>query len=49
MTQEPSLNTQDSDSVSRREIGKKAAYVIPAVLAIIAAADRPALAQSLPG
>jgi hypothetical protein len=38
-------------SVSRRAIGKKALYVAPAILAVIATADRPALAQSggLPG
>ena len=31
---------------TRRAIAKKAAYVIPTVLAVIAASERPALAQS---
>jgi hypothetical protein len=43
------LKTPDAEtdrSVSRRAIAKKVAYVAPAVLAVIAAAERPALAQS---
>jgi hypothetical protein len=45
------LNQKDPDqktdaSLSRRAIGKKALYVAPAVLAVIAVAERPALAQS---
>ncbi len=37
---------QASEGVSRREIGKKMAYSAPAVLALIVAAQRPALAAS---
>jgi hypothetical protein len=33
-------------SVSRRVMAKKAAYIAPAVLAVIALAERPALAAS---
>jgi len=36
--------------ISRRTVGKKAAYVVPAVLAVILAADRPTpLAASTTG
>lgn len=37
---------QTDASISRRAMAKKAAYVAPAVLAVIAMAERPALAQS---
>jgi hypothetical protein len=37
---------QTEASVSRRAMAKKAVYVAPAVLAVIAMAERPALAQS---
>lgn len=52
MTEDPKTpNQKDPDqktdgSISRREIAKKAAYVAPAVLAVISIAERPALAQS---
>ena len=49
--QNPDHNTPDPKedaSVTRRRFSKKAAYVAPAVLAVIAAAERPALAQSTP-
>jgi hypothetical protein len=38
---------QIQTSLSRREIAKKAVYVAPAVLAVIATAERPALAASV--
>jgi hypothetical protein len=37
---------QIDGSVTRRTLARKLAYVAPAVLAVIAAADRPVLAQS---
>jgi hypothetical protein len=45
------LDRENSDqnadgSISRRAMAKKAAYIAPAVLAVIAVAERPALAQS---
>ena len=40
--------TQEDASVTRRSFSKKAAYLAPVVLAVIAAAERPALAQSIP-
>ena len=45
------LNQKDPDqktdgSLSRRAIAKKVAYVAPVVLAVIAVAERPALAVS---
>jgi hypothetical protein len=51
MADQENLNQKVSDqqtdgSVSRRDLGRKLAYVAPAVLAVIAAADRPVLAQS---
>jgi hypothetical protein len=55
MTQDPSSPIKNSadqtkeDSVSRRAIAKKIAYVAPAVLAVISIADRPALAASTGG
>jgi hypothetical protein len=47
-------NQKDPDqktdgSISRRAIAKKVAYVAPVVLAVIAIAERPALAQSSGG
>jgi hypothetical protein len=36
----------ESGSTTRRDLVRKAAYIAPAVLAVIAAADRPALAGS---
>jgi hypothetical protein len=43
----PKTPGQEKDlSVSRRALAKKVAYVAPAVLAVIAATARPALAQS---
>ena len=46
-TPERKNSDQKTDaSISRRAIAKKAVYVAPAVLAVIAIADRPALAQS---
>ena len=47
----PDQKTPDQDtdgSVTRRDLARKAAYVAPTVLAVIAAADRPALAASGP-
>jgi len=47
MTKEPEVPVKETDrSVSRRAIAKKIAYVAPTVLAVIAASERPALAQS---
>ena len=44
---DPKTPDQEKDhSVTRRDIGKKVAYIAPAVLAVIAAAERPALAAS---
>ena len=45
------LDQKTDASLSRRAIAKKAVYVAPAILAVVATADRPALAQSggLPG
>jgi hypothetical protein len=41
------LSDQQTDGgVTRRSLAKKVAYIAPAVLAVIAAADRPALAAS---
>jgi hypothetical protein len=41
------VSDQPTDgSVTRRHLARKAAYIAPAVLAVIAAADRPAIAQS---
>jgi hypothetical protein len=42
------LDQKTDGSISRRAVGKKALYVAPAILAVIATADRPALAASLP-
>ena len=39
-------NQPSDDSVTRRDLARKAAYVAPAVLAVIAAAERPLIAQS---
>ena len=39
---------QTDASISRRAIAKKAAYVAPAILAVISIAERPALAASTP-
>jgi len=41
-----SSNQSSDDSVTRRDLARKAAYVAPAVLAVIAAAERPLIAQS---
>ena len=55
MTEDPKTpNQKDPDqktdaSFSRRAIAKKAAYIAPAVLAVISIAERPALAQSSGG
>ena len=48
MTNHEDDQIQKSEEVvsTRRAIAKKAAYVIPTVLAVIAASERPALAQS---
>jgi hypothetical protein len=41
------VSDQQADgSVTRRSLARKVAYVAPAVLAVIAAADRPVLAGS---
>lgn len=37
---------EKAESISRRAIAKKVAYVVPVALAVISAAERPALAQS---
>ena len=53
MTQDqknPNSDTQDpkeDPSVTRRIFSNKALYIAPAVLAVIAAVERPALAQSI--
>jgi hypothetical protein len=54
MSRDPEVPNQDANhsketdrSVSRRAIAKKIAYVAPTVLAVIAASERPALAQSI--
>jgi hypothetical protein len=41
-----SSTPEKDESVSRRAIAKKIAYAAPAVLAVIAASERPALAAS---
>jgi hypothetical protein len=52
MTEDPKTPNQKNPdqktdaSISRRAIAKKAAYIAPAVLAVISIAERPALAQS---
>jgi hypothetical protein len=47
MNNDPKTQDQEKNpSVSRRAIAKKIAYVAPTVLAVIAAAERPALAAS---
>lgn len=48
MAPEPKTPTpmEDEPVVSRRALAKKVAYVAPAVLAVIVAAERPALASS---
>ena len=38
--------SEQESSVSRRAFSKRAAWVAPTVLAVIAASERPALAQS---
>jgi hypothetical protein len=40
-------HSDQETSVSRRAFSKKAAWVAPTVLAVIAASERPALAQSV--
>jgi hypothetical protein len=45
----PDKKNQDQKtdaSISRRAVAKKAAYIAPALLAVISVAERPALAQS---
>jgi hypothetical protein len=42
------LDQKTAASLSRRAIAKKVAYVAPAILAVIAVAERPALAASTP-
>jgi hypothetical protein len=44
----PPCNPDSDDVVSRRSFGGKLLYVPPTILAVIQAAERPALAQSLP-
>lgn len=47
MTEKQETPDKKTDaSVTRRELAKKIAYVAPTVLAIIAATERPALADS---
>ncbi len=47
MAEDPkNSNPKPDDSVSRRVLAKKIAYVAPVALAVIAASERPALAQS---
>jgi hypothetical protein len=40
------LSQEQEEVISRREITKKVAYVPPAILAVIAASQRPAIAAS---
>jgi hypothetical protein len=40
------LDRQTDGSVTRRDLTRKVAYVAPAVLAVIAAANRPLIAAS---
>jgi hypothetical protein len=40
------LDPQTDCSVTRRDLARKVAYVAPAVLAVIAAANRPLIAAS---
>jgi hypothetical protein len=40
------LTQEQQEVISRRAVTKKAAYVVPAVLAVIGASQRPALAAS---
>jgi hypothetical protein len=46
---EKTLTEEEQEVISRRAITKKAAYVVPAVLAVIGASQRPALAASSGG
>ncbi len=46
MIPDPKVPNPKAEDVSRRTVAKKVAYIAPAVLAAIAAAERPALAQS---
>jgi len=46
---EKPLAPDSHEVISRREIAKKIAYVAPVAFAVIAASERPALAQSSSG
>jgi hypothetical protein len=43
---EDALSLEHEEIISRRALAKKAAYVAPAVLAVVAVSQRPALAKS---
>jgi hypothetical protein len=45
----PTPNSDNRDVVSRRTFGGKLVYIPPAVLAVVKATERPALAQSSGG